>query len=488
MFGLDWRSLALMRIGLALVILADLGVSALNLRVFYTNDGVLPAQVVRENYAPDLSLYLAHGSVRYAAALFAVEAVFALMLLVGYRTRLATVGCLFLLLSRQARNPLVLFGADMIEHIALFWALWLPLNRRYSVDAWLGRVEPPKETRYLGMAGAGAVIQFILIYLVSGLAKTGSSWHVTNSAVYYALSIQIYARPLGQWLNQYDWLTAWLTVGTLYLELYGPVLFILPIRRGWGRLLGFALFGLLQLGFGLCMQMGLFWVVMNVFMLMLLPESFWTGLAEPLGRWCGQRLGWAANNPPPSAAAVAAPLEQGRWQRRGKMAWTISRETTMAGIIVYMLLLNYDTLRGHEPVLPSSWHRPAVDSGLEQCFDMFAPDPQQFDGWYVVRGLTQSGREVDVRTGETPPDFSQPSFIADTYGNERWCSYLLDLAYNEFAAYRPYYADYLARQWNAQHLPSEQLTQVEIVFMRSIHALNHAADGPTPTTLWMQDY
>jgi len=488
MFGLDWRSLALMRIGLALVILLDLAVSAQNLRVFYSDEGVLPTQVVRDNYAPDFTLHLASGSVGYEAGLFAIEAVFALMMLVGYRTRLATVGCWFMLMSRQARNPIVLFGADMIEHIAMFWAMLLPLNRRYSVDAWLGRVQQAKDARYLSLTSFGVVLQFLLIYIVSGMLKTGDTWRVNHTAVYFSLAEEMYARPLGQWLNQFDWLTAWLTIGTLYLELYGPLLFILPFRWGWGRLLGFGLFGALQVGFGITMQMGLFWVVMNAFMLMLLPEEFWTWLAEPVGRWLAKRLPLPKRRQEDKVTPNAFQFAPTGWRWSVTILWRGAWNAVILAIIVYMILLNYDTLPGHTAIIPDNWRRPATDSGLDQKFDMFAPTPETDDGWFVLRGWKKDGEAVDVRTGNSPPSFEHPDSVAETYGDERWGSYLLDLSYSEYSPYRQYFAWYLAREWNAAHPGNQQLTSLEIIYMHEVHGPYHAVGGPNLEVLWAENF
>ncbi len=487
MFGLDWRSLALMRMGLAVTILADLAVSSRSLRAFYSDEGVLPVKLVRENFAPDLSLYLWHGSAAWAAVLFCIEAVLAVMMLAGYRTKLATLGVWVMLLCRQARNPMILFGADMTEHIAMFWAVLLPLNRRYSLDAYLGRVRPPEGTSYLSMTSFGAVLQYMVIYIVSGILKSGPTWHVEHSAVYYALSIQMYARPLGQWLNQHDTLTAWLTVATLYLELYGTVLFILPFVRGWGRLLGCAIFGGLQIVFGATMQMGLFWVAMDSFLLMLLPAEFWTWLAEPAGRWLAKKTGWKTSGPPPNAGPPPPRPELPRWRKYTNVAGRILGNLAMAGIIVYMLLINYDTIPGHAAVISNEWRRPTTDTGLEQYFNMFAPDPQTEDGWFLLHGTLKNGDMVDLRTGQ-PASFDEPASIADSMGDQRWCSYFLDIIYEDSAGYRPYYAEYLERNWDNTHPLGQQLARVEIIYMRALHGPNHTFAGPQPIVLWSEDF
>ncbi len=485
MFGLDWRSLALMRMGLALVILADLAISVQSLRVFYTDAGVMPRSMAQQISGTDFELYYLNGGTAWVATLFALEAVFAVMMLVGYRTRLATFATWLLLMSRQARNPLLLFGADMLEHVALFWAMWLPLNRRYSVDAWLGRALKPEGECYLSLTSFAVVLQYMLIYIVSGILKSGNTWHVDHTAVYYALATEMYARPLGQWLNQFDWLTAWLTVITLYLELYGPLLFIWPWPRGCGRLLGCVIFGGMQIGFGVCMQMGLFWMIMIAFMLMLLPAEFWIWFAEPLGRWLVKKIPWLALK---LRAEPPRRQEPPVWQQRIQRGLGIIATMVMPAIIFYMLLINYDTMPGHAPILSDTWLRPAWDSGLDQNFNMFAADPMTSDGWLLVQGKTVHGNWVDLRTGQSPPSFDHPASVADLMGDERWCSYLLDLTFDEMGPCRQYYVEYLARQWNATHRPTEQLTHIDFIYMCEIHGPNHTVSDPQQVLLWTEDF
>ena len=489
MFGLDWRSLALMRMGLAVIILIDLAICAQHLTAFYTDDGVLPRADLLALNNPLFCLHQLSGRWEWEAGLFALEAISALMMLVGYRTKLATALCWFLLVSRQARNPLLLFGADIVLRVALFWAMFLPLNRRFSVDAALGRVRSPAEPCYLGAAGVGAIIQFLLVYIISGVLKTGPSWRVDHTAVYYALALEIYCRPFGLWINQFDGLTAFLTICTLYLEIYGPVLFILPFGAAGGRLLGFVLFTAVQVGFAITMQMGLFWVVMIAFNLMLLPAEFWTWLVEPIGRglanWrffatTGDTLrrvfNFPAVSPPPARLTTS-------WLRRGAR---LAREGGLLALTILIVLYNLDTVPGHRPVLSGRMIGWVEAIGLAQYYNMFAPDPQIEDGWYVFHAVLQNGRDVDLRTGASPATYAKPVSVADTYGDERSSSLLVDLGFDEFGPFREDFLRYLARQWNQQHPPAEKVKTVEMIFMRQINGPAHTKSAPAPMLLWTE--
>ena len=132
--GLDLRSLALFRMCAALVVLADLALRARDLRAHYTDDGVLPQAYFLVDKTR-WSLHLLSGSAYFQAALFVLAAVFALLLLVGYRTRLATFVTWLLLLSLQSRNWMILNSGDVVLRLTLFWSLFLPLGARFSVDS-----------------------------------------------------------------------------------------------------------------------------------------------------------------------------------------------------------------------------------------------------------------------------------------------------------------------------------------------------------------
>jgi len=97
----------------------------------------------------------------------------------------------------------------MTLRLGLFWALFLPIEKCFSLDALLGRGEQPGSKTCLGVPGVAYIAQVAMMYVFSGLLKTGNSWRVDHTAVYYALSLDMYTRPLGHWLNQFDWAHDW---------------------------------------------------------------------------------------------------------------------------------------------------------------------------------------------------------------------------------------------------------------------------------------
>ncbi len=488
MFSLDWRSLALLRIGLAVIVLCDLYVCGRSLRAFYSDDGVMPRDWLPIPANPLMRLHYLAGGAGFEAGLLALEAVFALLLLVGWRTRWVTAGSWLLLLSRQARNPLLLFGPDIILRLGLFWGMFLPLGRRFSLDAAAGRERPPAEPDYFGVAGFCFILQFLLIYLTNGAVKSGLTWQVSHTAVYEALALEMYARPLGTWLNQFDTLNQWLSAVVPYLEFYGPVLFILPWWTGRARLVAFALFFLLQLGFNLTMTLGLFGAVMVVVMAALLPAEFWTGCAEPVWRWLAGRFpflrGWSgaglAAVPPP-----VSPVEPSRLSPVTGLRWL--RDGALLFLAGFAAAWDHDSLPGHEPVLPRSWHWIGWDLGLDQQFDMFGTDPQTDDGWFVLCGTMADGRTVDAFTGVSPANFSHPDWVPATYRDQRWAALLVQLWYPGAQGYLEPFALYVGRDWNRTHSGNERMVSLQVNFMWEGIGPAHTREPLDRVVLWTED-
>ena len=123
-FTADVRSLAALRIVLALVVLLDLASRAGDLGAHYTDAGVLPrADLVHSGLMGHsiFSLNLISGDASVQGLLFAIAALAAVGLLVGFCTRLMTLIVWLLVVSIEWRNPLlwVLKDADGLDRVRL---------------------------------------------------------------------------------------------------------------------------------------------------------------------------------------------------------------------------------------------------------------------------------------------------------------------------------------------------------------------------------
>src|SRR5262249_8842464 len=132
-FHLDVRSLALLRVCLALLLIWDWTDRLPDLAAHYSDQGVAPRSAI--TVLVPMSIHFFSGEVWYQALLAGIALVFAFALLVGYYTPLVTLVSWFLVLSVQARNPAVMQGLDVILRMLLFWGLFLPLGACWSVDS-----------------------------------------------------------------------------------------------------------------------------------------------------------------------------------------------------------------------------------------------------------------------------------------------------------------------------------------------------------------
>lgn len=574
-FGVDRRTLALFRVSLATVTVCDLVARLCNVRSFYTDFGVLPRDaLIQSGETWRLSLHLANGETWFQALLISVQAALAFMVLVGHRTRLATLLTFVLLGSLHNRNPLVLTGGDNLLMCLWFWALFLPWHSRFSVDAALSTREPPAENRYLSWATAGLTLQVLSVYFFSAALKTGSDWWPDGSAGWYALSLDRYALPLGVWLRE-------TLPGTLqplsyyvyFLEWLGPLLALSPFFLKPMRFAVMLALMLMHIGFILCLGIGHFPYVSLASLTVLLGGWFWewAGRRETLlkiyyDRDCSFCLtscrllkhflllrgaeilpaqdfhrarslmeahySWVVVDQKDVAhtkwSALVALLEASPlfgwiaplarlpvWDRPGNVAYDwVARHRAgfgrasaallplrgetfdagkgaqrVAGVFLFLILgWNLGTI-GLFPDWARSLETPVIRLlRLDQVWNMFAPQPTRDDGWFVAPGVLADGREVNVlRPGESLT-YAKPAAISSTHeAPVRWRKYRDRIWSRSYSFHREYYARYLCRDWNINHLGDQRVKSLKLVYMleRSLPM------GEVPTieqrVLWRHD-
>jgi hypothetical protein len=504
-FGIDLRALACFRVLLAGYVLLDLGWRAVDLEAFYTDFGAFPLEAALTfqyvNGAWNfLSPYMYVTSTVGAGMLFLLNALFAIGLLVGWKTRLMNSLCWVMALSLQARNPLLLHSGDVYLRLMLFWGMLLPLGARFSVDGYAaGLVARGKELpqRVLSFATVGVLLQVVFMYWFTVLLKTAPEWRKEFTAVYYALSIEQYAFPLGQFLREIRWLMQPLTLFTLILEIFGPLLALSPIATNRLRLLvvpSFLFFHLIALN--TTMNIGLFVYIAAIPWVLFLPTGFWDWLTalwtklpenpvqQTVLRLRERAIDWRSRR-------IARQIQQGTPSPR--IGLTIAGQLIAAYFIVHGLLIN---LRGADP----NWGQhlpnpPQVITSLtrfDQFWAMFSPRPTVEDGWYVVPAQTVGGRWVDLFRGGQPladPDPNQwqkpdPMAISRAYPNDRWGKYMMNLWALMYSRYRVYYCRYLDRVWHREHGGADTLQRFDLYFVLKENKPNYQPPSIVPKLLW----
>ncbi len=282
-FGIDLRTLALFRVLLSLWILIDLFMRTRDLVAHYTDAGVMPRSVQIEHlYATTWSFHLANGSAWFQALLFIVAGLAALALMLGWRTRLMTVISWALLLSLQNRNTFILSGEDNLALMLLFWAMFLPLGARYSIDAALSRRPVFTGNTYCTIATAALLLQGMSMYFFSALLKTHPIWTQDGTAVYYALQLDYLVTPFALWFRQFEGLLTGLTFYVYLLELVGPILIFSPLFHRTFRTVLMLAFITMHLSFALFLEIGFFPFISIIMNLTFMPGWMWDRLARLL--------------------------------------------------------------------------------------------------------------------------------------------------------------------------------------------------------------
>lgn len=440
-FALDLRSLALFRIAVGFCLLVTLLVRLPQIGAFYTDTGILPREALVRLLGPALSLHLVTGSWLGQLAIFLVAIGFALALIAGYHTRLATVASWALLFSMLARNPLVAHAGEHVMQIMLFWGMFLPLNARWSLDAAAGR---PLPNPYLSPAGVAFILQLGALYWFAVAEKMHPAWTVQGSAIYYALHTDPLATPLGVALRDHLSFTRLLTVGTLTLEFLGPFLAIAAVAVFPLRLVAVVAFVGFHVGLAATIRLGSFPWICAAAWLALLPPGVWDrspGRATDAWLTRISALPRLSGRPPRPAGVLSHLLVSGSL------------------ILVTMGLLSPPPRLSRQGSHPAQ--RFLDQAGLLQRWEMFAPHPSLESGWFVMQGMTRSGQRVDVWGQGT--DERRPTDFGKAYRNQQWMGYVFLLRVPQLAGYRPYFARYLCREWNRRN--GDALDSLSIAFV-----------------------
>ena len=295
---IDLRSLALGRIFLGLVLLADLLRRVPLLRDFYSNLGLIPNHTVlwRPPFPRIFSVFFMASLPEESALWFCFAFVCFFCFMIGYRTRL------FHLLSFAMTTSLHnrILGAENWGGVAIgvlmVWTAFLPLGRRFSVDAiraslrarpdetpaeLAAGVPPPDLRPTTSLAALGLLLQIGVIYWLNFLHKSGPTWH-NGSAVHYVLWQERIVTWVGLQVRTHApyAFTKFLTEATLVIEASAAFLVLTPIFWRWTRFVAALLLIGLHGGIALLVNLGIFSVAMMAFQPFLLTDAQWTLFAR----------------------------------------------------------------------------------------------------------------------------------------------------------------------------------------------------------------
>ena len=279
-FSFDLRSLALYRFLLGVIVVSDVIYRLEDLTNFYTDVGLVPRSIfITEMAMPwSFSLHLANGSFGIAVLMFSLHLIIGLMLVFGYKTRWAIVGAFIMAVSVHNRNWLINNGGDDVLRAILFFSIFLPMNKRFSIDSALSK-ERSANNDYFSTWVITFFLQVFLIYFVSYVLKDSDIWRKDFTAFFYSSRLDICATPFGVWLRQFPSFGKVITFFSIYLEWLGPIILCLAflLKKSWWkiRISLVVLFILFHFGIYLTMNIGLFTFICEVMWLLFIPGESW---------------------------------------------------------------------------------------------------------------------------------------------------------------------------------------------------------------------
>lgn len=248
--GVDGRVLALLRVGFSVLILVHVAALFPDVGMLWSERGVLPLAALGAVAGGSPPTLLAPLSGWEAApyVAFALLGVHALLLGVGYRTRLQALFVLAWLVSFQNRNPLVTNGQDALLRVTAVLMVLLPCGAAWSVDA---------RRRARGMATTGTYaatvepsslwplrlfqLQVSFVMLSAALWKVlGDDW-TQGTALHYVTRLQgLWGNgPIPRAFMGSPGLLSGATLLTLGVELVLPLVIWVPSLRRAALLVAF---------------------------------------------------------------------------------------------------------------------------------------------------------------------------------------------------------------------------------------------------------
>lgn len=418
-FEIDFRAVRLFRLLLGALIAIDMIQRMFIAEAFYSDEGLLPRALVATktlSFSLWSSPFFALGSPSWSRLLFAVMLILSLVLMTGFKARVVSLLLFFLTVGMQVRVPQILFGADVVTRVMLFWSIFLP-NGPTSADHKIPR-----------MVSAAVLIQLAIIYIAAGWLKSADAYFYQATAVYHTLSLNSCASSFGRLFLQFPDLLGFLSRAVLVVERFAWILFFVPWKKNFMRLTAFGLFSLLQGGIYLCMNLGLFPLLNLTFLVLLLPGSVFK-----------RPVSFEATLRPTSPAA---------------------RYLVPFFLVLFIFMnLSQAVSTKHR----SDLQRAFFSLGLSQSWDFFAPYPLNQEGEWVISGRDAAGAQTDL----TETVFPKSAFGRLAFG--RFSQYLMNRRHNEL--FRSL-ARYACKRWRHQH-PDTPLASLDILL-----ALRTVPDAP----------
>ena len=274
---MDPRTAGLFRIMVGVLCSLDCLRHWASARVFYSNDGVLTNHwhLFKPSSGFNFSLYHAFSTLGEVHVAFALALFCHLCLLVGWHARLFAVLSFVVVTSLDNRLVMVENGGYVVVNLVTLYACFLPVERRFSVDA-LRRSYRERQERtpadldarylpawatddYVSLAVFLVVLNLAVVYFFNVINKSGEIWR-TGETVHYVLYLNRMVTGVAVFFRNIlpMWATRGITWSVMCLEGLLVPWILWPFGKRLTRTL--AIFGVWTLHtlFGLMFRLGPF--------------------------------------------------------------------------------------------------------------------------------------------------------------------------------------------------------------------------------------
>lgn len=360
---LDVRSLALFRIVLGIVLIADLFLFRINfLNIFYSNEGIFNLELSRliastgdYNSLNPYSLMFYIKNENGVRLFFLLALISYILYTIGFHSRKLGAISLFFLWNIQHRASIITETDDRIMIVILFWGIFLPLDNHFSVV---------KKSEQVSLIPSWAILcQIGLIYFINGISKTGISWQ-NGQALSYALHDTL-------WVNKSnaDFLLKFKSFCEIITHLVRPfeiilgLILIYPFKLpSYTRSVVLILILVFHWGINIFISLGLFPLIYTSIACLLIPSRFWEKIQ----------------------------IKSFVYQ---------SNTVYLNGFSIFFIFIfaiqSYKSnfLNIHE----SSFLK---NSLTIQKWSLYSPDVNSYTGWYRLKGITTNDNEIDLFTNK----------------------------------------------------------------------------------------
>ncbi len=237
----DPNWLSILRIGVAVIVVAKIIAEFKYAYLIYGTQGIVQG-VINERiftpFTPTLHhlVQMTSGVIEenlFISGFLILNLLLAILLFIGWQTRLMAIGCWLFHVLLFNNSPLVSYGVDSFLMSLLFYCCIFPIHLTWSVDCL--RKKCSFDPKNLPQYQLFLQIHLCIVYVVAGAAKLqGVTW-LNGEAVWYAINqpqfYSFFTMPLIDLATAFPAIIYALTWGTLIAEIgYGIFIWIKRIR------------------------------------------------------------------------------------------------------------------------------------------------------------------------------------------------------------------------------------------------------------------